>query len=778
MKTGRYGKLPRSGKILVIVLAAICAALTPVSLLSASETASREVPQAPAPAANGAKEEWKPPSTPEGIAQRIEDIQKEMDLYLKQREEIQTDDGVESEALRRLTVALGAVQNVYSRYNTALENLGRAKEEAAEASVNEGKSLIKESPPYNLSFYENVRNQFEGVDQRLKSVLSSVRLAEGSLESLRRQATQLEGRVAELRQEVNTPEGKTMTKELQLREAEADLETARVTIFLQNTNLEAHGVRRTFLEAQKKILENDLAGVKENLHFDEADRNSRMEAIAQQITKTRETIAALQAEREKLRSALTRAQGELSSARNDQQRLVARAGVAEREAWLRHNQASLEQAEQELSVLDENRRIWEVRYGLIQGTVKTQEIWDYRSSVGSRIKDLENMFQVQQRNLASMQADILAAQKELEEAKANNAVAARIQKRIEALDKTVQTTNATVAMLLGLFNNYNRFHEELTNQIDAVRIAEQVTRFGRDRFLAFWNISLWSGEGFDVTIAKLVLAIVLFGAAFFLSGRLTAFLGRTLLKRFGLDASARTATQQILFYVFMVSFILSALDLVGIPLTAFAFLGGALAIGIGFGAQNFFNNLISGFILMFSKPIRPDDTIEIDGLFATVEEIGSRSTRVKTFDNIDVLMPNSYFLNNKIINWNLTDQKIRLRINVGVAYGSDVREVERLLLKAADDHSRVLGKPEPYVVFREFGANALEFTLFFWVDMTNASTVKVASDLRFRLVSLFEDKNITIAFPQMDVHLNATEPIEVFMRRPAREALPPQKEEN
>lgn len=777
MKTGRYGKPPRSGKFLIIVLVLLCAVLAPANFLSASETASPEVHQSPAPG-NGAKEEWKPPSTPEGIAQRIEDIQKEMDLYLKQREEIQTDDGVESEALRRLTVALGAVQNVYSRYDSALENLGRARDEAAEASLNEGKSLIKESPPYNLSFYENVRNQFEGVDQRLKSVLSSVRLAEGSLESLRRQVAQLEGRVAELRQEGHTPEGKTITKELQLREAEADLETARVTIFLQNTNLEAHRVRRTFLEAQKKILENDLAGVKENLHFDEADRNSRMEAIAQQITKTREGIAALQAEREKLRSALTRAQGELSSARNDQQRLVARAGVSEREAWLRHNQAGLEQAEQELTVLDENRKIWEVRYGLIQGTVKTQEIWDYRSSVSSRIKDLENMFQVQQRTLASLQADILAAQKELEEAKANNAVAARMQKRIEALDKTVQTTNATVALLLGLFNNYNRFHEELTNQIDAVRIAEQVTRFGRDRFLAFWNISLWSGEGFDVTIAKLVLAIVLFGAAFFLSGRLTAFLGRTLLKRFGLDASARTATQQILFYVFMTSFILSALDLVGIPLTAFAFLGGALAIGIGFGAQNFFNNLISGFILMFSKPIRPDDTIEMDGLFATVEEIGSRSTRVKTFDNIDVLMPNSYFLNNKIINWTLTDQKIRLRINVGVAYGSDVREVEKLLLKAADDHSRVLGKPEPYVVFREFGPNAMEFSLFFWVDMTNASTVKVASDLRFRLVALFEDKNITVALPQMDVHLNATEPIEVFMRRPAREALPPQQEEN
>ncbi len=172
------------------------------------------------------------------------------------------------------------------------------------------------------------------------------------------------------------------------------------------------------------------------------------EAIAQQITKTREGIAALQAEREKLRSALTRAQGELSSARNDQQRLVARAGVSEREAWLRHNQAGLEQAEQELTVLDENRKIWEVRYGLIQGTVKTQEIWDYRSSVSSRIKDLENMFQVQQRTLASLQADILAAQKELEEAKANNAVAARCRSALRA-GQDRPDHQCTVALLRG-----------------------------------------------------------------------------------------------------------------------------------------------------------------------------------------------------------------------------------------------------------------------------------------------------------------------------------------
>lgn len=762
-------------KIILFALLLFIAIFLPTSPLMSAETASVS-PQGNEKAEGEKGENWTPPSTPEEVAARIGEIQKEMDLYLKQREKIQSDDGVEAEALRKLSVSLGVVQNAYSRYSAALENLQRARDEGAEAALSTTKSLIKEKPPYNLSFYEEVRNQYEGVDQKLKSALSSTRLSEENLESLKKQLAQQEAKEGELQSgSLPSEEGKN---DLLLREAEAELEGTRVLIHVVKTNLEAYKVRKVFLEGQKGLLESDLALVKDNLQYDEEDRESRIEILAGQIAKVRETQSALQQEREKLRSALNRANGELSSARNDQQQMVAKAGVAEQEAWLKYNQVAIEQAEQEISVLDESMAIWGDRYDIIRGSMKSQEIWEKRSGAANRLKGLENLFQVQQRNLASVQAEILASQKELEEVKDNHGVAARVQRKIEALEKTVQATNAMVTRLLGLFNNYNRFLEELNNQIDAVRIAEQVTRFGKDRFLAFWNISLWVGEDYNVTIAKLVLAIFLFGTAFFLSGKLTAFLGRTLLKRLGLESSARTAAQQILFYIFIVAFILSALDLVGIPLTAFAFLGGALAIGIGFGAQNFFNNLISGFIVMFSKPIRAGDTIEVDGLFATVDEIGARSTKVKTFDNIDVLIPNSYFLNNNIVNWTLTDQKIRRTINVGVAHGSDVREVERLLLKAATDHSRVLNKPEPFVVFREIGASALEFTLYYWVDMTTASTLKVGSDLRFRLVALFEDKNITVAFQQVDVHLTSRRPLEMTLSPLAEEAVPEEEEDD
>jgi len=215
------------------------------------------------------------------------------------------------------------------------------------------------------------------------------------------------------------------------------------------------------------------------------------------------------------------------------------------------------------------------------------------------------------------------------------------------------------------------------------------------------------------------------------------------------------ASRKILFFILMGAFILVALDLVGIPLTAFAFLGGALAIGIGFGAQNIFNNLISGFILMFSKPIRVDDMIEIDGMFASVEEIGTRATHIKTYENVDVLMPNSYFLNNKIVNWTLTDKKIRTTVAVGVAHDADVRRVEELLLLAANDHTRVLKNPEPFVIFRDIGANSLDFTLYFWIDMENAVGFRVCSDIRFRMVSLLEKNGIRIASPRMDVMMGS-----------------------
>jgi len=209
-----------------------------------------------------------------------------------------------------------------------------------------------------------------------------------------------------------------------------------------------------------------------------------------------------------------------------------------------------------------------------------------------------------------------------------------------------------------------------------------------------------------------------------------------------------------------------SMRIIRIPLTAFAFVGGALAIGVGFGAQNLINNFISGFILMAERPIRVGDVIDIEGTFATVEDIGPRSTRIRTGDNIHVLVPNSSFLEKNIVNWTLSDKMVRAHITVGVAYGSPVRKVEELLLRSVGEDDKVLKHPKPLVLFKDFGDNALLFHLYFWVSMESlVERLIIESNVRFRIDDLFRESGIVIAFPQRDVHLDSLKPLELKILR-------------
>lgn len=709
--------------------------------------------------------------TKQAVNERIAEIQGEIDSIVSEKDVMFEEHLVDEEDIRRALVALGSLQNVYSRYLTVLDRLEETDNDTP-SSVEKIETTAVAKPRFNLSQYEDMLNRFETAAHKLDSTMSSIRLSESNLASLKEQEQKLAERYQALLKEPEPPEGaKRLKRSLLLTEADADLESVQVSREAQKISIEAQKIVQSRAQAERDELIRELSHVKEFLVFDEKDRDERLLGLNDRLSQTREKLPALREDREKARQSLTRRQGALTTARSDKERQLAQAGVAEQQAALQLAQTTLEQAEQEVQFLEEEQRIWGARYALLEGSLKGQDIWDIRSEAQARQKNLENVLMVRQRSASSIQTEIAAAQKELEDNRSVTAVATRIRSRIDLLHRTAEAANATMASVFPMFNQYSRLEEEINDHIDAVNIAERVTAFGKERFLAFWNIILWSGEGFDITVWKLSLAVGLFLGAFLLSGRLTDFLSDTLFARLGMDNMARMAGKRILFFVLMGAFILVALDLVGIPLTAFAFLGGALAIGIGFGAQDYFNNLISGFIIMFSMPIRVEDIIDIDGQFATVEEIGSRATRIKTFDNIDVLMPNSYFLNNKIVNWTLTDKKIRTMVKVGVAHGSDVRKVEELLLLAATDHTRVLKNPEPFVVFGDIGTNALEFTLYLWIDMGNASGMKVCSDIRFRLVSLFEKQGIKIAPPRMYVWLDRPKQAELEQGE-SEEAIP------
>lgn len=292
----------------------------------------------------------------------------------------------------------------------------------------------------------------------------------------------------------------------------------------------------------------------------------------------------------------------------------------------------------------------------------------------------------------------------------------------------------------------------------AGELWDTVTRW----FTEVWTMELFSSSGSPVRLSQIIVALTVLIIGIMIGRRLAAVLGRRLQKSGRLDRSTAYLLQRMTFYVLVIFITLIALPIAGIPVTIFTVMGGAVAIGVGFGAQNLFNNLISGIIIMFEQPIRVGDIVEVQGGQGRVEEISNRCVRVRRSDGIDVLIPNSFFLEQPVVNWTHSDRDIRGELVVGVAYGSPAEQVRDLIMQAAGEHDKVRKDPAPVVLYEEFGDNSLNFRLLFWTPVSRPMDLRrIRSDLHYRIDALFREADITIAFPQRDLHLETLKPLEV-----------------
>ena len=204
-------------------------------------------------------------------------------------------------------------------------------------------------------------------------------------------------------------------------------------------------------------------------------------------------------------------------------------------------------------------------------------------------------------------------------------------------------------------------------------------------------------------------------------------------------------------FVYVIIFLIT-LHSVGVNVTGVFAASAALLRGIGLALQTLFQDIISGIFILVDQTVHVGDIIEIEGKVGRVEEIKLRTTRATTADNKVLVIPNHLYLTNSLYNWTQNGAITRESVTVGVAYGSDIRLVEQLLLQAAGNHVRVLSKPLPTVLFTDFGDSSLNFKLVFSLeDSFNARFTQ--SDIRFEIDKLFKEHNITIPFPQREVHL-------------------------
>ena len=272
-----------------------------------------------------------------------------------------------------------------------------------------------------------------------------------------------------------------------------------------------------------------------------------------------------------------------------------------------------------------------------------------------------------------------------------------------------------------------------------------------------WVVAALTGfsvGGFDFNIGRILLAVVVFALLVMCTRFIQRWFDGKVLQRTTLDSGLRNSIRSGLGYVGYIIAALVALSWAGLNLSNVAIIAGALSVGIGFGLQNIVNNFVSGLIMLIERPIRVGDIISVGSAEGYVRKINVRATVLETFERQSVIIPNSEVINTAVGNWNYKDNLRRVIISVGVAYGSDVKLVQSLLIQATEADERILTSPEPYVYFSDFGDSSLDFQLRMIIkDLDN--TLSIKSGLRFRIVELFEANGIEIPFPQQDIHVRS-----------------------
>lgn len=259
----------------------------------------------------------------------------------------------------------------------------------------------------------------------------------------------------------------------------------------------------------------------------------------------------------------------------------------------------------------------------------------------------------------------------------------------------------------------------------------------------------------DISLGNILYFIFAFVLLSYLSKRFKNFLVDNVLVKANFERGARSSIGMIARFIFVFIGAIFIVQTAGIDMSSLSLLAGALGVGIGFGLQNITDNFISGIIILFEKPIKVGDRIDVGDIEGDVINISVRATTILTNDNISVIVPNSEFISSRVINWSHNDRNIRFNIPVGVSYNEDPSEVRKILLQVAEENPHILKVPEPHVFFDEFGDSSLNFNLAIWTATHTDKPRRLKTELYFEIFEKFKEKGIEIPFPQRDIHIKS-----------------------
>lgn len=675
----------------------------------------------------------------------------------------------------------------------ALAELDKAREQraAAESAAATWTGLDGKAP-HSILLVDELRDAAEATAVRLRAVERSSAHLRSELERYAVDGKRAEEALRRAQEALDRAGGAAARDAALFRR---DLAQLRVRVVARRaastqTMLAIQAEEAAAREAEAALIARKIGAAERDATFSEADLAKAKEKVATIAVNLRAEQRALPprlAGRERERDAAEKALAALRErpdAAPDAVK-VAESRLHAAEAWVESVRTERDVLEALGTLADEMARMWEARHAAAQGATADERraAVERLRAAASRLTRwlgyLDNVAGVQRAGLADAEALV---------ARADTVPAAlrHEQDRVAALRRLIGVLDRGHASVQSTLRTLDRWVADIDREQDGrsvgVRLADRWAS-AKAWALGIWNFELFAVEDATVvdgrevkvargvTVGKSIGAFLVFVVGYWLAAFFARRVERGMVAR-GFDARrVRNGRRWVLIAVAGL-LALFTLNIARIPLTVFAFLGGALALGVGFGTQTIIRNFISGLILLAERRIQIGDIIEVDGVTGTVTAVDLRSSTVLGFDGVETAVPNATLLENKVTNWTHTDKRIRRAVRVGVRYGSSLREVADLLADCAKQHGVVLKDPPPQVIFEDFGADTQVFALYFWVELKPAvSAMQVASDLRHMIARRFAEAGIVIAYPQRDIHLDAAEPLRIeLMPAPGRAA--------
>jgi potassium efflux system protein len=704
---------------------------------------------------------------PEAIQQKIAELDQKIKVAREtENEQTAQQLGVDLALLQERTQLLKEIQETYGWWLGNLEReavLKKEKTAAAEKMATLKERGVTEPPPYSLTFYKDLLSQLQSFDQRQEGYTLSSSLFSEHLNLLREKRGDA-GKKGRLLQDklaaVTTPdEKKKLTFQLEI--ARLSKELADTEYLAAQTYGNNFKLLQEMASQQAEVYRQQAAWVQKNLSIQDRDQEQQLTLLGQKQKKIAGKVAEIQRvmqQKTKMWDKVNKEAG-VAKASGPLQEEISQ----ERQDWQHTQHLILDCLLDHLNILRFEEATWKNRLALLRGEATQEQLVRWQQDLEKKKEVGKKFFQYLGDQNISLQSQLAALEKRLAKPDLDPRLKDILNSQKAAYALLIQEQNSLLQTVADAAQLVQRFSHEIKDHLIQDPWSALTARL-KVALKHFLDYEIWVIDKQAVTVSKFLEALVflilgLLLARIILHHLLYPLLERTLWRH--VKAEILQKTVRYLAYTVVVLITLGKLR---IPLQSFATLGGGIAIGLGFAAQTIIKNFISGFILLGEKPIDIGDLVEVGGIVGNVQDIGSRSTLVKTGENKDILVPNSYFLENTITNWTRKDRRIRAQVTVGVAYGSQVDKVKELLLQAAAEHDQILKTPQPFVLFNDFGDSSLVFDLYIWIEVAGVMGRRIIqSALRFKIDQLFRAAGLVIAFPQRDVHLDTQGPLEVHL---------------